>query len=48
VSKNIKQAEQLKKDRSKNLPTYSIKDILEGDTDSDDEVYDPMNQFPWF
>ena len=30
----------------KNLKTYSIKEILEGDSSSDED--EPMNHFPWY
>ena len=47
VSQNIKQAELEKKLKMQNLKTYSIKDILEGDSSSDEEEVDKMNHFPW-
>ena len=33
-----------------NLPTYSVKQILEGDSSSDEDDFEntKMNHFPWF
>jgi len=47
--------EKMKKDKLKNLKVYSVQEILDGDSSSDDEMYDDsaqngagMAHFPWF
>lgn len=48
VSQNARQQELERKNRLNNLPKYSIKDILEGDSSSDEDMdVDPMVHFPW-
>lgn len=37
-----------KKMRMNNLPTYSIQQILDDDSSSDEEDAVPMTQFPWY
>lgn len=49
VANSIEKAEEEKQLRMKNLPTYTIQQILDEDSSSDEEDSDfRMNHFPWF
>ena len=49
VASQIKLKQKQEIDKLKNLKKYSIQEILDGNSSSDeDDNFDPMRQFPWF